>query len=852
MCHFWHCLLRSEHLRRNPGRHCAYGWDSRRYLGNHFEVEDFQDQEGGSRTQELLTALKACSSARDLDIARAIHARALHTGHFGNVYVANTAVDMFASCGSLAEARGVFDRMPCHSVVSWNALILGYAQHGVKEAALALDLFRGMEAEPDRRTFVAALKACSTLAASSESSKLGALEIGMATHSQAIKAGCDAFNYVANTMVDMYANCGSMADARKVFDRMESWDVVSWNALLLGYAENEEELALRVFSCMASIEDAPQNHLTFVAAIKACTNLAPKEKGRKVDGRLLKVAALERASDLHAQATASGHERNAKVAGALVDMYAKCGSMVAARRVFEKFSPLDVALWNILMLGYADNKEAELALEVFESMKAQGFTPNSRTFVAVLKACTSLAAKEEGRSLNGKVVKLACLEKGVAIHRQALELGCDGDIYLASTLVDLYAKCGSLTDARKVFDAMLRRNEVSWNALIQGYVESNEAEGALALFSEMRTSTCAPDALSFVAAIKACTALGAEELGKQQPDGKLVKVVSLEKGRAVHDQARNSGWDANTFVRNSLVDMYAKCGSLEDARRLLDGIPGCDAVSKTALMQGYAESGDGELALEIFWAMESRDALAFAAALKACGSIAALEPGRRIHAEACRVDFGRDSLVPNGVVDFYAKCGSMDAAQHAFDSLQSRDSVNFTALIAGYSHQGDSSAVFDLFHAMEDEGCDANAVTFVSLLTACSRAGLVRNGQSYFSAMAAKFGVRPGLEHYVCMVDMLARSNHLSQALAMVEGMPFQPNTVLWTSVLAACWKWKNVEVGKVAFDALVRLDENESAAYLLMANIYGSCGLWEERARVLEAATGKQVPRLCQEFGSN
>ncbi|XP_024543288.1 pentatricopeptide repeat-containing protein At2g13600-like [Selaginella moellendorffii] len=662
---------------------------------------------------------------------------------------------MFAKCGSLTDARRVFDGMASRNVVSWTALMLGYAEN--REEIKALEALERMEREegcaPNSWTFVAAAKACSNLAAAEEGEiidgrlvKLGALVRAMGVHFQAVEKSCDSDIFVANSILDAYVKCGSLVDARMVFDRMVCRSVVSWTALVLGYVDNgEEEVALELVSCMG-VEGCEPNARTLVAAVKACASLAEKKKVTKAE-------ILERGRVLHCQAVELGFEDDIYIANTLVDMYAKCGSVVSAQRVFDRMPRHTSVSWNALMLGYSRNGRPEVTLELFEKRMAtlrRGWEElTAGTFVAALKACLCMATKEAGVEVCGRPVKLESLEKGMAVHAQARKFGCDLDVCVGSSLVDLYGECGSMADASRAFARMPVHTVVSWDGLMLGYAQNEEPGAALEVFARMLQQGLPPDSRSFVAALKAWTGLAAMENAKQV-SGKLVKARCLGRGIALHEQAEQSGFYSDRFVAGTLVDLYSKCGSLSHARRVFEAMIHCrDVVFWNALILGYAESEEGEVALELFARMDcAPDVLSFAAALKACGSLVALERTKLVHGEINRRGLLSSSeekevvLLTNSLLDAYAKCGSMEDAGCVFAATSSsttRNLVTWNTLVAGHSRQANTREVLELFHALLDEGLRPNAVTFVCLLIACSRGGLVETARDQALPLHRRF-----------------------------------------------------------------------------------------------------------------
>ncbi|XP_024542630.1 pentatricopeptide repeat-containing protein At2g13600-like [Selaginella moellendorffii] len=697
--------------------------------------------------------------------------------------------------------------------------------------------------------------AAALLAALKAASRARDIERGRQAHLEAIHGGLDSSVFVASSLIDMYAKCGRMEEARAVFDGILHRDVVSWSSIILGYAQNGQgEVALELFVEMqrAKAEDpsSPQapNSQTFVAAIRACSSMIDEKKEGKV--REDRMACLEKGMAIHARARLGGLDTDGFVACSLVDFYAKCGSMVTACWVFDRVddrSYSDLVLWTALISGYAHNGDGDIALEIFEqasaffdassSSSSSSQSYSTRTiFLAAVKACTSIAAKEEvtdkhrlDRSDANKFLKAVSLEKGMAVHSAAARLGyiTAADIFLMSCLVDFYAKCGSMVDSQRVFDSMSRHDVVSWTALVWGYAHNGQEEIALEVYARLQQQGCASNSQTFVAALKAVVCLAEAEVGKEI-DGKVVKVTALEKGMAIHSQAASSGKQhhTETFVANSLIDMYSKCGSMVDALRSLEAMASPpDIISWTALILGYADAGEGNRALEIFSRMQSQgcrpNAHTFVAALKACGSISAVGTGRVIHGEICKFGLETTLTAGNSLVDFYGKSGSMVRARQVFDCIPALDVASWTSLMAGYCHQGEAMAVLDLFVGMVDQGVNPNEITLVTVLTACSHAGLVHRGKRYFSDMKERFGLTPRIDHYHCLIDLLGRANLLEEALQVAKAMPMEATSVTWTIVLVACEKWKNIEVAKIAFEALVVLDENQAGSYVLMANVY-------------------------------
>ncbi|XP_024532426.1 pentatricopeptide repeat-containing protein At2g41080-like [Selaginella moellendorffii] len=336
--------------------------------------------------------------------------------------------------------------------------------------------------------------------------------------------------------------------------------------------------------------------------------------------------------------------------------------------------------------------------------------------------------------------------------------------------------------------------------------------------------------------------------------GRLIHLVrdsaesrSLSLGKQAHEAVLKSDeHKSNIYLLTGLIDMYCKCGELEEARKIFDSMGTRSLVSYNTIIQGCGSNGQAELALEYYSALRActtTDACTYTCVLVACGSVMAIKLGREIHQLAKHKGLLKnDPVLGSSLVTFYGKCGDVDSAQEAFDECRARDDTGlWNSLIQAYTLQGRSVEALERFYSMtQEEGCKANDVSFVSVLKACSHGGLVGKGRQLLDEMPKQYGVKPRLEHYVCLIDMLGRANLLDEAVRVLRAMPFEPDAVVWTSLLGACRKWKNYTIGKLAFERLVEMDPKSGTPYALMANIFGNLGMLSERAAVVERMRGE------------
>eukprot|EP01018_Ginkgo_biloba_P038127 Gb_19299 [translate_table: standard] len=516
------------------------------------------------------------------------------------------------------------------------------------------------------------------------------------------------------------------------------------------------------------------------------------------------IKSLAESKQIHAHILINGFENNTVLATKLVSMYAKCGSLIYARTVFDRMSEQNTFLWNALIGGYARNGFSEETLTLYYQMQQAGRQPDNFTFPSVLKACTSLAALQQGKE----------------IHNFIIRIGFESSVFVGSALVDMYAKCGNIENARHVFDKMSERDVVSWNTIIAGYAQSGHCDDALRLFHQMELEGVKPDSFTIASVLPACGHL-----------------TDLQQGKEIHDYITRNGFESHIIVGNALIDMYTKCGSTDSARHVFDNMSDRDVVSWTTIIAGYVQEGHCYKALELFHQMQlagvKPDSVIVTSVLPACARLAVLQQGKEIHEYIVRNGFDSDIVVGNALIDMYAKCGSIEDAHQQFDKMYARDVVSWNAIIVGYGINGYAEGALKLFHQMQQEGMKPNDITFVGVLSACSHAGLLSEGRQYFDLMSRDYHIPPSVDHYNCMVDLLGRAGHLHEAHDFIQKMPVEPDAGVWGALLGACRIHRNLKLGELVAERLLELEPKHPGYYVLLSNIYAASGRWDGVAKV-------------------
>ena len=292
------------------------------------------------------------------------------------------------------------------------------------------------------------------------------------------------------------------------------------------------------------------------------------------------------------------------------------------------------------------------------------------------------------------------------------------------------------------------------------------------------------------------------------------KDKDLMKVRLIHAEVVEKNLiKKNVCVATSLITTYSKYGAVEEAREVFEKLPERDVVSWSALISGYVQHGYGRAALKCFEKMQANgiypDAITYACSLKACGSIGAIDKGRKIHSEIDRNGLlsKQNLTIGCALINMYSKCGFLEKAQQVFDTLPIHNSFTWNALISGYAQCGEFEDIISYFDMMIQKGHKPDPITFLSILNSCSHAGLIEKGQTYYHVMAQVYGIIPNILHYACFIDVLGRAGQLDKVEAMILRIPFCPNTGLWLSMLGSCKKWCNADLGRYAFKHVVEIE---------------------------------------------
>ncbi|KAL0352552.1 UNVERIFIED_CONTAM: Pentatricopeptide repeat-containing protein [Sesamum calycinum] len=566
----------------------------------------------------------------------------------------------------------------------------------------------------------------------------------------------------------------------------------------------------------------------------------------------------------------------------LIAAYSASGNPKMAREIFDKTSLRirDTVCYNSMITCYSHNNDGHAAIRLFNEMRQKGFRPDNFTYTSILGALALVADHERH-----------CQQ----LHCAVVKSGAASITSVVNALISVYVKCALspfssssslMASARELFDEMPEKDELSWTTIITGYVKNEDLDAAREVFDEMDEKLV----VAWNAMISGYVQKGMvfavfemfrkmHSLGIKHDDFTYTNVLSacadaelFLHGKQVHAYIlRTEAKPARDFmisVNNALITLYWKCGKIDQARSIFDSICTKDLISWNAILSAYVSAGKIHEARSIFDQMSEKNMLswtvmisglaqhglgeealklfnkmklsglepcdyAFSGAITSCAVLAALEQGRQLHAQLIRLGFDSSLSAGNALITMYSRCGVLDAAHNVFLTMPCLDSVSWNAMIAAFGQHGHGAKALELFEYMLEEHIFPDRITFLTLLSACSHAGLVEEGQNYFNSMKKVYGITPGEDHYARLIDLLCRAGKLMEAKNVTQTMPFQPGAPIWEALLAGCRLHGDMDLGVYAAEQLFEMIPQHDGTYILLANMFASAGRWGEVAMV-------------------
>ncbi|KAH7278640.1 hypothetical protein KP509_38G050100 [Ceratopteris richardii] len=628
-----------------------------------------------------------------------------------------------------------------------------------------------------------------------------ALPQGQFVHTHMIKSSIDQNIILQNLLLHMYGKCDAIDDAYVLFANMHHHDHHSWNFILTIRAHNPGwDLNLNLLD-QFKIEGTLVNKHVLSTMITYCANKGDLLMGKRIHSCLIDTE----------------YEILEGIGSALISLYGKCDTLKDAFSVFRRILEKNVVSWSSIITCCTLHNYGEDAIQLWCRMQLEAVLPNRATFLGIFDACANETALRRGKQLH------CCLPDDL-LDVESKVLNC---------LIHMYGKCDDMENALKVFEQLQEPSVVSWTAIMAGYSQHGHNKQAFEIFDEMQRHGVMPNKVSYVCILDAIN-------GQHE----------LEKGKQIHACIKHRGIEFDLVVGTALINMYGKCGSPGDALEIYNMMPNKNDISRNAMLTAYSRNNCGKEAFELFSLMlqkgESVNNITYINMLSVCAYEGALIEGKWMHDQVVRNNYCKDLVVGNSLLHMYSKCGQLNAAINIFERIPNRSVVTWSSMIPAFAYNRHSQEILPMLHRMKREGVHPNEVTFKAILSACSHSGLVDVAHSCLKAMGEIFGLKAGVEHYGCVIDLFARAGRVEEVEKMISSMPIQPSLLSWVMLLSACSKEADLQRGEWVANQILEMYPDCYMAYVILSNMYVSSGRDSDADMLLSRIKDKGLMQEC------
>lgn len=613
---------------------------------------------------------------------------------------------------------------------------------------------------------------------------------------------------------------GLVDEAQTLFDIMPERNVVTYNAMLSGYVQSGRlNEACRFFEAMPV-----KNVVSWTSMLCGLMN-----SGMVGEGKALFEAMPE---------------RNIVTWNSMVVGLVKNKSLGEARLIFEAMPLRDSASWNSMIDGYAENGMMEKARELFDQM-------------------------------------------------------VDKNIITWTTLISGYCRAREVWTAYDLFRKMPEKNIVSWTAMVGGFSWNSYYKEAVLLAFEMRRAGVELCEETYISLAHACAGMGFSRLGMQlhalvitnsfdyhdhggRLSNSLIYMYSryglMEYAHSIFEKNRKN-WTTQSC--NALISGYIQTGKLDKAEYIFEIMPIYDNITLTSMIGGYFNFGQVAKAYELFNNMTEKDNIAwtvmisgyvqnelfleamclfaqmwmlgimplqstYSTLLGAAGAAAHLDQGRQLHCILIKTQMNMDLILENSLISMYGKCGQVGDAYKIFSYMNCQDLVSWNSMIMGFSFHGLAYEALSLFDSIPKERVKLNSVTFLAVLSACSHAGLVKEGWLIYKTMKEIYGILPDLQHYICMINLLGRAGKVEEAEQFVLSLPSEQGIAVWGALLGVCGVSEgNTDIAGRVFQRLVELDPTNAPAHIVHCNMLAAAGHYGEEKMLRKEMRSKGMRKV-------
>ncbi|KAF1863663.1 hypothetical protein Lal_00030735 [Lupinus albus] len=744
-----------------------------------------------SSSKLSLSILDSLGELRTLNSVRELHAQMLKLPKNGNLATMDASlIRYYLEFGDFVSAIEVFFVGFTRNYLIWNSFLEEFASFRGNPNVI-LKVFKELNRKGvnfDSKALTVVLKICLTLMD---------LWVGLEIHACLIKRGFHFDVHLSCALINLYEKCWGIDKANQVFHETPYQEDFLWNTVLIANLRSERWWnALELFHGM-QLSSAKATGGTIVKMMQACGKLRALNEGKQIHGYVLRFGLLS----------------NISISNSIISMYSRNNRLRQARAVFDSMDDHNLSSWNSIISSYAVDGCLNEAWDMFQEMESSSIKPDIITWNSLLsghflqgsyemvltnfRSLQSAGFKPDSCSVTSAlqaVIELDLFNYGKEIHGYIMRNKLDYDVYVCTSLVDMYIKNDRLYKAEAVFRHTKNKNVCAWNSLISGYCFKGLFSNAETLLNQMEKEGIKPDLVTW----------------------------------------------------NSLVSGYSMWGRSEEALAVINRMKSLgftlNVVSWTAMISGCSQNENYRDALQFFVQMQEENvkpnSTTICSLLRACAGPSLLKKGEEIHCFSIRLGFVDDIYLVTALIDMYSKGGNLKVAHEVFNRIQEKTLPCWNCILMGYALHGHGEEVMILFDNMCESDIRPDAITFTALLSGCKSSGLVDEGWKYFDCMKTDYNIIPTIEHYSCMVDLLGKAGFLDEAIDFIQNMPIKADASIWGALLACCRIHRDIKLAEIAARKLFKLEPYNSANYVLMMNIYSSLNRWEDVERLKDKMT--------------
>ncbi|KAG9450889.1 hypothetical protein H6P81_010854 [Aristolochia fimbriata] len=735
----------------------------------------------------FLSTVPVCTRLGAFEVGKSIHGLGVKFGLSSDESSLPALISMYSIFEDLSSARMLFGLSAAKSVAIWNSMISASTQN--KDGDEAFQLFQQMlrsHIRPDLVTFVSVLPSCDVL-----------VNVGKSIHACTIKHGFEHQTSVATGLISMYTKLGGLEAAKFLFDQMSSKNQLSWNSILCGYVKNGfPELGLDAL-CEMQLQGLRPDSVSIIGALSACGELKDMLLGRAAHGYALR----------------NGYNRNINILNALLHFYTDSDWFSYCLKLFNVMPQKNVISWNTLIGGAVRNYDIATAITFLYEMQQKNMKFDLVTVITILP----------------KFYQSNDLILGMSIHGMMLKMGFESDVSLVNALISMYCNCGNLENAQLLFNVMPVKSIVTWNALMTGYRYCNSNAEVVNIFNQMNIEGEKPNDVTLLNIIPTCQ--------------------SEIQGQSIHAYAIRTGFILYPSLVTTLISMYDGFENLKPCLLLFEESEKQKVAVWNALMTVLVRNKHARKSCFCFCEMllegVEPDSVTMLCLIQASMQLGSLYLAKSIMGFVVSKGLGSEVFVANALIDLYSRSGDLLMAREIFDRMRVKDVASWSVIINAYGIHGFGDEALNLFSVMELYGYKPDDISFIGVLSACSHSGLVEEGRKLFKCMTEKYKVSPRMEHYACMVDLLARAGYLDEALEFVKQLPTKPSVSMVESLTGACRVHGNTALREEIAGLVTELEPKSSDSYAILSSVYAAAGRWSDVFRHRSDMGGRGLTKV-------